>query len=321
MIELINPYTKKPLSITPGGLFDEENEFPLINGVYRMVDQENYSSNFGYQWNIFEKTQLDRINQEQSQSEERFFVETNWPRDGLSEQDILEVGSGAGRFSQIIIDQTKANLTTLDYSNAVEANSRNNGPHPRLRLFQASIYEMPFRPQQFDKVLCLGVLQHTPDFNESVKSLCEMVKPGGELVIDFYEKRSWITYVHAKYLLRPITRRMNHQRLLKLIEKNANWLISAYKLLYQLRLGILTRFLPICDIYNTLPKSLKGNRLREWVILDTFDMFSPRYDQPQTIANVKRMVEKTGLKLTFAGQVKFSNNKAAVVRAVREVDS
>lgn len=317
MIELINPYTKKPLSITPGGLFDEENEFPLINGVYRMVDQENYSSNFGYQWNIFEKTQLDRINQEQSQSEERFFVETNWPRDGLSEQDILEVGSGAGRFSQIIIDQTKANLTTLDYSNAVEANSRNNGPHPRLRLFQASIYEMPFRPQQFDKVLCLGVLQHTPDFNESVKSLCEMVKPGGELVIDFYEKRSWITYVHAKYLLRPITRRMNHQRLLKLIEKNANWLISAYKLLYQLRLGILTRFLPICDIYNTLPKSLKGNRLREWVILDTFDMFSPRYDQPQTIANVKRMVEKTGLKLTFAGQVKFSNNKAAVVRAVR----
>lgn len=321
MIELINPYTKKPLSITPGGLFDEENEFPLINGVYRMVDQENYSSNFGYQWNIFEKTQLDRINQEQSQSEERFFVETNWPRDGLSEQDILEVGSGAGRFSQIIIDQTKANLTTLDYSNAVEANSRNNGPHPRLRLFQASIYEMPFRPQQFDKVLCLGVLQHTPDFDESVKSLCEMVKPGGELVIDFYEKRSWITYVHAKYLLRPITRRMNHQRLLKLIEKNANWLISAYKLLYQLRLGILTRFLPICDIYNTLPKSLKGNRLREWVILDTFDMFSPRYDQPQTIANVKRMVEKTGLKLTFAGQVKFSNNKAAVVRAVREVDS
>lgn len=317
MIELINPYTKKPLSITPGGLFDEENEFPLINGVYRMVDQENYSSNFGYQWNIFEKTQLDRINQEQSQSEERFFVETNWPRDGLSEQDILEVGSGAGRFSQIIIDQTKANLTTLDYSNAVEANSRNNGPHPRLRLFQASIYEMPFRPQQFDKVLCLGVLQHTPDFDESVKSLCEMVKPGGELVIDFYEKRSWITYVHAKYLLRPITRRMNHQRLLKLIEKNANWLISAYKLLYQLRLGILTRFLPICDIYNTLPKSLKGNRLREWVILDTFDMFSPRYDQPQTIANVKRMVEKTGLKLTFAGQVKFSNNKAAVVRAVR----
>ena len=321
MIELINPYTKKPLSITPGGLFDEENEFPLINGVYRMVDQENYSSNFGYQWNIFEKTQLDRINQAQSQSEERFFVETNWPRDGLSEQDILEVGSGAGRFSQIIIDQTKANLTTLDYSNAVEANSRNNGPHPRLRLFQASIYEMPFRPQQFDKVLCLGVLQHTPDFDESVKSLCEMVKPGGELVIDFYEKRSWITYVHAKYLLRPITRRMNHQRLLKLIEKNANWLISAYKLLYQLRLGILTRFLPICDIYNTLPKSLKGNRLREWVILDTFDMFSPRYDQPQTIANVKRMVEKTGLKLTFAGQVKFSNNKAAVVRAVREVDS
>jgi len=33
-------------------------------------------------------------------------------------------------------------------------------------LFQASIYELPFAPRQFDKVFCFGVLQHTPDFKK-----------------------------------------------------------------------------------------------------------------------------------------------------------
>ncbi|MCG8379529.1 MAG: class I SAM-dependent methyltransferase, partial [Proteobacteria bacterium] len=144
-------------------------------------------------------------------------------------------------------------------------------------------------------------------------------KTGGELVIDFYEKRSILTFIHAKYILRPWTKRMSHERLLRWIDRNVDFLMTAYKTLHRLRLGILTRFLPICDIYQTIPKQISGDKLREWVVLDTFDMFSPTYDSPKSIDSVSKMVTDAGLTVTFADHVIFSNNRAAVVRAVREV--
>jgi hypothetical protein len=35
--------------------------------------------------------------------------------------------------------------------------------------------------------------------------------------------------------------------------------------------------------------------LREWAILDTFDMLSPRYDAPQTLENVREWFRVAGL--------------------------
>ena len=56
-------------------------------------------------------------------------------------------------------------------------------PPERFHLFQASIYEMPFPDNSFHKVFCLGVLQHTPDFEQSIQSLVQKAKTGGEIVV------------------------------------------------------------------------------------------------------------------------------------------
>ena len=66
-------------------------------------------------------------NEKISLSKERFFGETQWRPDELDGQDILEVGSGAGRFTRVIVDNTKATLSSVDYSEAVDANMENNG--------------------------------------------------------------------------------------------------------------------------------------------------------------------------------------------------
>jgi len=284
-IRLINPINKKPLTARNGQLVDDAgNSFPLKEGAYRFVHDDNYTANFGFQWNKFQKTQIDRFQRTVDQSRERFFAVTQWDKIDLAHQNILEVGSGAGRFSQIVLNHTHANLYSVDYSNAVEANFRNNGPHPRFHLFQASVYDLPFAPAQFDKVFCFGVLQHTPDFKRSVGALAEMVKPSGELIVDFYPVKGWYTKLHAKYLLRPFTRNMNHERLLSRIEANAGWLISASRFFDTIGLGrIVNRFLPVCDIRTTIPRGLDKTALREWVILDTFDMFSPAHDHPQRL--------------------------------------
>src|SRR6185436_12329327 len=108
---------------------DEGNSFPVINGVPRFVEANNYTDNFGFQWNKFQKTQIDRETKNSNFSGQRFFAATNWDKEDLTGKDVLEVGSGAGRFTQIVLDHTKANLYSLDYSDAVSANYRNNAHH------------------------------------------------------------------------------------------------------------------------------------------------------------------------------------------------
>jgi len=267
----------------------------VVDGIPRFGNAVNYTETFGFQWNRFAETQL------HPQSSEMLWRLTGWAPEEVEGMDILEVGSGAGRLSRVLLEETNANLYSLDYSSAVDVNWRNNGhiAPERFHLFQASIYEMPFKDGTFDKVLCRGVLQHTPDFEQSVRALVAKAKPGGEIVVDFYEIRGWWTKVHAKYLLRPLAKRMKHDRLLRLIERNVDWLVRTHNWLANVGLHALTRFLPLVDVRNVLPTDLTPEQLREWAILDTFDMFSPEYDNPQRTADVVAMFERAGTQPSF----------------------
>ena len=321
-VKIINVMNNLPLCLSQGKLTDSEgNTFPIVNGVARMTDLDNYTGSFGLQWSVFAKTQLDREHDGLVHSERRFFAETGWKIHELNGVDILEVGSGAGRFSKIVLERTQAHLYSVDYSDAVSVNFENNGliaPH-RFSLFQASVYEMPFPDNSFDKVFCFGVLQHTPDFQASVKALIAKVKPGGELVVDFYPIKGWWTKIHAKYIFRPWTKRMKHDKLLAIIESNVDWLIRLSRFLKSVGLSIFTRFLPLVDLATLPSAGLTAPQYREWVVLDTFDMFSPEHDHPQRISDVVSMFNHCGVRVTFSGFVEYSKGfKAAVVRGIKQ---
>lgn len=317
-IRLVNPYTKNRMVAAEEGLMENDKLlFPLKAGAFRITANDNYTENFGFQWNKFVTTQIDKHNN-LALSAKRFFVTTNWDKEDFTNKNILEVGSGAGRFTQVVLKSTQANLYSVDYSNAVEANFLNNGPDDRLKLFQASIYEMPFAPEQFDKVFCFGVLQHTPDFERSVKALIDMVKPGGELVVDFYPVKGWWTKLQAKYLLRPFTKKMDHQKLYKKIERNIDRMIKTSKFFSGIGLGkVFNRFIPICDIDGTLPPNLPYHQLRELCLLDTFDMFSPAYDNPKKIETVTGWFKKYGMEEVWGGLRKYDNYEAAIVKGIK----
>ena len=173
---------------------------------------------------------------------------------------------------------TNGILHSIDYSNAVEANYKNNIElSSRLELAQASIHEMPFSDNTFDKVFCFGVLQHTPSFDKSIDALVKKAKIGGEIVIDFYPIKGWYTMVHSKYILRPLTKKLSHKFLYKLISTNINWMMRLFDLLCLINLKILTRFIPITDL-SQFPQNLTFSQRKKWAIMDTFDMFSPEFD-------------------------------------------
>jgi len=323
-IMIINPFNKRKLEKKSDGLYTNDVlVFPRVQGAYRLTEDDDYASNFSFQWNKFSKTQIDREVRKSSLSRDRFFAETAWDKEDLSGKNVLEVGSGAGRFTQIVLEETDANLYSIDYSDSVTANYKNNGHFgERLKLFQSSIYAMPFENNSFDKVFCFGVLQHTPDFKNSIRCLVNKVKPGGEVVVDFYPIKGWWTKIQAKYLLRPFTKKVPHEKLLKRIEKNIDWLIALYLFFDKIKIGkLVNRFLPVCDIRECLPHHITKEQLREWAILDTFDMFSPEYDHPQKISTVREWFEEFGMRVTFSGFVTYDENKtAAVVRGIKKID-
>ena len=314
----VNPVTQAPLTLNDNYWLDLDTaeSFPVVRGVPRFCSVNNYSESFGYQWGLFDQTQLDP-HSGIDHSEQRFYRETGWEPSELSRSSVLEVGSGAGRFSEVFLRTTSGVLHSVDYSSAVDVNRRNNSSYgSRLQLAQASIYHLPYADESFDRIFCLGVLQHTPSFELAVNALIAKAKVGGQIVVDFYPIKGWYTKIHSKYILRPFTKRLSRATLLHLIRLNISWMLSLSDFLCAMHLGALTRFIPITDV-RAFPKSLSPSQRREWAVMDTFDGLSPAFDNPQRLEDVIRMFSRQGCNVIFAGSVHFTSGSATVVRAIK----
>jgi len=293
------PDCGSPLAFDPSGASGDGtlrcahgHQFPYVGGIARFRSDSGYAASFGEQWNRFRRTQLDKFNGT-TLSRDRFFTGTGWSPDDLRGASVLEVGCGAGRFTQVMLDAGAA-VFAVDYSNAVDACVANNGPSNRLCAAQADIYRLPFARGSFDFVFCYGVLQHTPDPHRAFLSLVPFLKPGGRLAVDVY-RRAWeLQPYKSKYLWRPITTKMSTERLFRLLE----WFIprwlpvdTAIK-----RIPFLGRVLGMivpCWNYAFLP--LTREQRVEWAILDTFDALAPVYDLPQSESTLRRWFEEARL--------------------------
>jgi SAM-dependent methyltransferase len=261
--------------------------YPVIGGIPRFVPAETYADSFGYQWNIHRKTQLDSYTGFPI-SRTRLFTVSGWSKH-LEGERILEAGSGAGRYTEVLL-QTGADVFSFDYSRAVEANWLNNGHMPNLHIFQADIFNIPLHQESFDKVICLGVLQHTPDPERGFKTLAKYVKPGGQLVIDVY-KANLFSWLQWKYLLRPMTKRMNKEIFYRLVALVVPILIPFNKFMRMVLGRAGARLSPIVEYRHLgLPSEIN----KEWAVLDTFDMYSPAHDHPQSLKTVKRWFSEAG---------------------------
>jgi SAM-dependent methyltransferase len=252
------------------------------------VADEQYAESFGFQWNAFRLTQLDS-HTKLPLSQNRLFHATRWPTN-MEGQRILEAGSGAGRFTEVLVS-TKAQVFSFDLSTAVEANAANNGAAPNLVIFQASIYEIPLPAESFDKVICLGVLQHTPNPERSFRNLVRYLKPGGELAVDIYALRLR-GLLRWKYLLRPITKRLSKEQVFRWTSAAVDGLLPLAVRLRRRAGRWGARLLPIVE-YSHWGLSPELNR--QWALLDTFDMYSPVHDHPKTRKEVRRWCVAAGL--------------------------
>ena len=273
--------------------------YPIINGIPRFVPENNYANAFGEQWNRFPKIQLDSYNG-QNLSETRLARCMRGHLADLKGKMVLEVGSGAGRFTEILLKHG-AIVHSLDYSIAVDANRLNNGQHENLTLVQADIRRIPFPKASYDYVVCLGVIQHTPNSEESINCLWEMVKPGGHLVIDHYRWNLGLILPPpiggAESLYRWLILKLPMKFRFKAVKSitdfwfPVHWLFRKYSLIQR----ILVRLSPVHFYYPQF-EFPDRQTYYELALLDTYDGTTDFYKHYRNESQIEKFLEKIGAK-------------------------
>lgn len=117
------------------------------------------------------------------------------------------------------------------------------------------------------------------------------------MVVDVYRYEWWRCLVTTKYWVRPITKRLAPETLYALCEKYVSLMWPAVRLIGKLPKGRQINWSLLIADYRgvyALPEQI----LKEWAMLDTFDMLSPRYDSPQSLSTVIAWFAKAGLENT-----------------------
>jgi SAM-dependent methyltransferase len=254
------------------------HEFPIVGGIPRFVGSELYVQNFGFEWNIHAKTQLD--NTDSDESERTFRTKTGFTPELLRGKRVLDVGCGMGRFSDVA-SRWGATVVGIDLSRAVDAAQRNIGARENVHIAQADIFQLPFREGTFDFIFSIGVLHHTPNTKAAFDNLPKLLRKNGKIAIWLYT-----SYGGSQWRFSDIYRIFTPQlpkRLLYSLSYTAVPLYYVYKVPF---IGLLLRW--IFPVSNH-PKA-------EWRVLDTFDWYSPQYQWKHSYEEVFPWFEAHGLK-------------------------
>jgi 2-polyprenyl-3-methyl-5-hydroxy-6-metoxy-1,4-benzoquinol methylase len=267
--------------------------FVIRNEIPRFVQSDNYTAAFGLQWNKFRQTQLDSFTKYPISKDRlvRCIGETLW-RD-IAGKQVLEAGCGAGRFTEVLL-AAGARVTSVDLSNAVDANQQSCPQNEFHRILQADILKLPFSEKQFDVVLCMGVIQHTPSPGKTIAALYGHVKPGGLLVIDHY-RFSWSYYTRSHFIFRAILKRLPAEMALTITNKITEmlWPLHVWSRNKKTFQRIITRFSPLSCYFDLYPE-LSDELHYQWSLLDTHDGLTDYYKHFRTRKQIAAMLAKLG---------------------------
>lgn len=133
----------------------------------------------------------------------------------------------AARRTVVAVDATRASL--LEAARFKERERIEN-----LVLARADLFALPLADRSFDVVISRGVVHHTPDPPAAIERVARLVKPGGHLVLGFYENlargvhraRRVLANVRGRpiELFDPLLRRSDIDA-----EKKRNWIEDQYR--------------------------------------------------------------------------------------------
>jgi SAM-dependent methyltransferase len=288
-----------PLDHKAGSLICEQGcSYKILNGIPRFVSTGNYASSFGLQWNTFRTTQLDS-HTGLTISRDRLTRIAGGSLDIFCGKKILEVGCGAGRFTELML-KAGASVFAIDLSDAVEANYQNCSHFEHYCVAQADIMELPVVPEHFDIVVCVGVVQHTPNPESTMRVLCSHLKPGGVLLMDHYSYN--YPFIPARRWLRSFLLGKSDDYSMRFVQGLVKLLWPLHRAMYNRRhttagaqaIEFLMSWSPIVDYHYAYPQ-LGEQRWFEWALLDTHDNLTDRYKHLRSADEIEVALRSFGM--------------------------
>lgn len=267
-------------SIRGSYLQSEAGDIPIIAGVPRFSSLDGYASSFTFQWRNFAKTQLDSAQGVRLTERDllgKLQVDPGFFRGKL----VLDVGVGVGRHAEYFC-KAGAFVLGIDLSESVEQAEQNLRSYPNAAVFQADLFNLPFCPASFDLVYSVGVLHHTPSWQQALSAISVLPKCGsGFLSVwlygpSFARRDEWIKFTNKidKVMFLEVCRLLtaSHRQ------------VAAR----EYRLGAISSV-----VETHFPFSVHHPNL-ERSLLAAFDGYSPAYHAVTTSEEVASSMERLG---------------------------
>ena len=263
----------------------------------KLISKSYFHQNFGLQWNKFKTTQLDsHTGLPLSEKRLERIMGNNWEKN-LSGKKVIEIGCGAGRFSEIIAKHAD-HLTCIDASSAIYACEANLKSFNNVSFVLSTIEDFP--ETKFDIVFCVGVLQHTKNYKSDLRRLTNLLTSDGVIYLDFY-RRKWKNYWPpiggAGNIFRLLIKGLKPERSYSITEKVVNKFFPIHWKFKDSRVAqhVLFRISPVRFYYPWLGLE-SYDAYYEWALLDTYDGSTDRYKHRTTLKKFKKLLNLMPLK-------------------------
>lgn len=299
----VDPMTQEPLTREGARLVrpsDGATVGTLVDGRWRFVPLKgNYARSFGWQWKRWSRTLSDSTNGHDALFA-TIMARTGFDRLDLAGKTLLECGCGGGNDTEALQRLPLEEIHSFDLTTAIDHSTANTAD-PRLNLFQADLNAIPFPDKSFDVVYCHRVLQHTPDPEASLRSICRKVKPGG------------VIFAHC-YNSTPLQDRQYHHKYRWMTRRMPFWLVALLltvtapisRIIWD-QVGMKQRFgrrgwrfcfewVPLFNTYNQYAHLGRRKRL-EIEKLITFDRLTAWHENHLTGAKFREILESEGLEV------------------------
>jgi ubiquinone/menaquinone biosynthesis C-methylase UbiE len=150
-------------------------------------------------------------------------------------ETILEIGCGNGR-DLVLIAKSCKNIAGIDYSPEMVAQAAKKILHYSIEnatVAYGNATDLKFDDASFDKVLCSEVVEHIPDWEQAIKEISRVLKPGGKLVLSTPNNRSFYgidRYVWERVLKKewyhPFDKWKNYINIKTVVDKNDFTILS-----------------------------------------------------------------------------------------------
>jgi len=160
---------------------------------------------FGFAWNKYPEMDIDY--------EEQFSGWTSLlKKEDFKDKTILDAGMGMGRNSLHCINSGAKKVVGFDNDDRTINAAKNTLKNfDNVEIEKKDIYLIDYN-NQFDLVICIGVIHHLDCPHNAIENLIKALKPNGKLLIWVYGYQRWIVrYINPiRYVTSRLPIRLTH---------------------------------------------------------------------------------------------------------------